>query len=83
MTENCEKRLNDFTVDGGIFIVLINDEGQYSIWPAGKTVPEGWSCIGSIGLKAECIAFVEANWTDMRPRSLREVMERNRAEPSG
>lgn len=58
------------SIDGDDFAVLINAEGQYSIWPGGTAVPEGWSAVGPRGSKTECLAFVEANWTDMRPRSL-------------
>lgn len=72
MSENSKTRPDDATVDGDVFIVLINDEAQYSIWPAAKAIPEGWSRVGPTGSKAECLAFVEANWTDMRPKTLRE-----------
>jgi MbtH protein len=72
MSENPKARPDDLTVDGDVFIVLINGEEQYSIWPAGKAIPEGWSRVGPTGSKAECLAFVEANWTDMRPKTLRE-----------
>lgn len=58
------------SIDGDSFAVLINAEGQYSIWPASTTVPEGWSKVGPTGPKADCIAFIEAHWTDMRVRSL-------------
>jgi MbtH protein len=81
MPEKSETRLDDVTIDGDVFIVLINDERQYSIWPAAKAVPDGWSRIRPAGPKVECLAFVEANWTDMRPRSLREAMAADRAEP--
>jgi MbtH protein len=70
MSENSKTRSD--TVDGDVFIVLINDEEQYSIWPAANAIPEGWSRVGPMGSKAECLAFVEANWTDMRPKTLRE-----------
>lgn len=76
MVENSEMRSGDLSIDGDVFIVLVNDEGQHSIWPAGSAVPEGWSQIGPIGSRAECLAFVDANWTDMRPMSLRESMSR-------
>jgi MbtH protein len=69
--------LDDLTIDGDVFAVLVNEEGQYSLWPAGKAVPEGWSRVGPTGTKAECLAFVEANWTDMRPRSLQTAMEQD------
>ena len=25
-------------------LVVLNDEEQYSIWPAGRELPAGWSC---------------------------------------
>jgi MbtH protein len=71
-----EDRLaDDLSVDGKIFVVLINTEGQYSLWPSGQVVPTGWSRVGPMGRKEDCLAFVEANWVDMRPSSLRESME--------
>jgi 4'-phosphopantetheinyl transferase EntD/uncharacterized protein YbdZ (MbtH family) len=63
------------SIDGDLFIVLVNAEDQHSIWPARKSVPEGWSRVGPQGSRQACLDFVEANWTDMRPRSLRQAME--------
>jgi MbtH protein len=54
--------------------VLVNGEGQYSLWPADKEVPAGWEPDGTVGTKDECTAHVDEVWTDMRPRSLREQM---------
>lgn len=68
------RRVDDLTIDGEVFRVLANDEGQYSLWPAAKAVPEGWTSVGPVGPKADCLAYVEANWTDMRPCNLREAM---------
>lgn len=76
MIENSEMRSGDLSIDGDVFIVLVNDEGQHSIWPAGTAIPAGWSNIGPVGPRAECLAFVDANWTDMRPMSLREAVNR-------
>lgn len=76
MAEIFETRLNDKSVDGDVFRVLMNEEGQHSVWPAGLEIPEGWSQIGPTGPKAECVAFIDSNWTDMRPKSLRMVMTR-------
>jgi len=50
--------------------VVVNDEGQYSIWPSGKDTPPGWHAAGKTGTKDECLAYIDAVWTDMRPRSL-------------
>lgn len=57
-----------------LYTVVINDEEQFSIWPHGKEIPIGWRAAGKIGSKGECLAYVEQEWTDMRPRSLREAM---------
>jgi MbtH protein len=59
------------------YLVLINGEEQYSLWPAFKGIPAGWRSIGPTGSKAECLAFIDEKWTDLRPRSLREMMEKD------
>jgi len=53
------------------FRVVVNDEEQYSIWPVGRDLPLGWKEAGKSGPKAECLAYIEEVWTDMRPLSLR------------
>ena len=55
------------------YLVVINDEEQYSIWEALLPVPGGWHAEGFSGSKQDCLAHVERVWTDMRPRSLREA----------
>ena len=67
-------RIDDITNDGEIFRVLRNDEEQYSLWPAAKEIPAGWISVEGPTSKERCLAFVESNWTDMRPKSLREAM---------
>ncbi len=57
------------------FVVVINDEQQYSIWPNYKPIPAGWSSVGKTGLKADCLAFIDATWTDMRPATLRRAID--------
>lgn len=59
----------------GTYVVVVNDEEQYSIWPVHLDVPAGWRDAGKTGSKADCLAYVDRVWTDMRPRSLRERME--------
>ena len=59
------------------YVVVINDEEQYSIWPAGREIPAGWRAVGKSGTKDECVAYVEEVWTDMRPLSLRRQMEQS------
>ena len=53
------------------YIVLVNEEEQYSLWPAAKVLPAGWRLAGKEGSEQECMAFVDEVWTDMRPLSLR------------
>lgn len=60
------------------YIVLTNAEGQYSLWPKRKPPPAGWTATGFEGSKAECVAHVDEAWTDMRPASLRRVMDGQR-----
>lgn len=56
------------------YLVVLNDEEQYSIWQAGRELPAGWYAEGYEGTKEDCLAHVESVWTDMRPKSLREAM---------
>jgi MbtH protein len=57
-----------------VFCVLVNAEGQHSLWAVALPRPEGWAQIGPTGSRDLCLAFVEGNWTDMRPRRLRDAM---------
>jgi MbtH protein len=56
--------------------VVVNDEEQYSIWLDYLDMPLGWREVGVSGTKEECLKHIERVWTDMRPKSLREAMER-------
>jgi MbtH protein len=62
-------------VDDTIYTVIVNHEEQYSIWPADRELPLGWSAAGKSGTKQECLDYIKEVWTDMRPKSLREKME--------
>ncbi|WP_375462995.1 MbtH family protein [uncultured Methylobacterium sp.] len=57
------------------FLVVINDEAQYSIWPSYRPVPAGWSASGFSGTKTACLAHIDEVWTDMRPMSLRRALD--------
>lgn len=64
-----------FDRDDITFVVVVNHEEQYSIWPDYKAIPAGWTDTGKRGPKAECLAYIDEVWTDMRPASLRRHME--------
>ncbi len=67
---------NPFDDESGEFLVLVNGEEQYSLWPAFKPVPAGWQTTGPRGDRKTCLDWIEQTWTDMRPKSLREAMAR-------
>jgi MbtH protein len=60
---------------GEAYTAVVNDEEQYSVWPAGRTIPAGWREAGKSGSKDECLAWIATVWTDMRPLSVRRSME--------
>jgi MbtH protein len=53
------------------YLVVRNDEEQYSIWDESMAVPAGWRAEGFAGIRDDCLAHIERVWTDMRPRSVR------------
>lgn len=57
-----------------LYAVVVNEEEQYSIWPAERELPAGWRRDGFTGAEEECLAHIEEVWTDMRPASLRQWM---------
>lgn len=64
----------DQGADNRVYVVLINDEEQYSLWLRNQDVPAGWRSVDFMGSKEECMKYVDEVWTDMRPKSLREKM---------
>lgn len=62
---------NPFDNENSSFVVLINDEEQYSMWPEMIDVPPGWMIVYGTDNKLACQNYIEVHWTDMRPKSLR------------
>jgi len=60
--------------DTTTYNVVINHEEQYSIWPAERENPLGWSNVGVSGNKQTCLDHIKTVWTDMRPLSLRQAL---------
>ncbi|MBW3654517.1 MAG: MbtH family NRPS accessory protein [Gemmatimonadetes bacterium] len=60
--------------DTTIYTAVMNHEEQYSIWPADRELPLGWTAVGTPGPKPQVLAYIEEVWTDMRPKSLRDKM---------
>jgi MbtH protein len=65
---------NPFDDDNGLFVVLVNDENQHSLWPSFADVPAGWTVALTESSRADCLAYVEEHWKDMRPASLVRAM---------
>src|SRR5260370_3969482 len=65
---------NPFENDDATYLVLINDEAQYSLWPSFIEVPRGWRVVHPQDSRQACLDYVNQHWTDMRPKSLVDVM---------
>ena len=62
---------NPFEDEDGVFLVLVNEQDQHSLWPADLAVPAGWGIAHGAADRAACLAYVERNWTDIRPAAAR------------
>ena len=67
--------MQELSEDNELYLVVVNDEEQYSIWLNRNVIPAGWQAVGEARTKAECLNYIEQVWTDMRPLSLRRHME--------
>jgi MbtH protein len=65
---------NPFEDPDARYLVLVNEEGQHSLWPLFAAVPDGWKTVFGEAGRQECLDYIEENWTDMRPKSLIEAM---------
>jgi len=57
------------------YLVVVNHEEQHSLWRADLAIPSGWRRVFGPGDKSDCLSYVNENWTDMRPLSLRRAIE--------
>jgi MbtH protein len=65
---------NPFEDNDASYLVLVNDEGQHSLWPEFVAVPAGWTVAHGPAARQDCLDHIERNWTDMRPASLIAAM---------
>ena len=70
---------NPFEDPDAQYLVLVNDEGQHSLWPTFVDVPGGWQVVFGEKSRQECLDYIESNWRDLRPKSLIEAMEKNQS----
>ena len=67
---------NPFEDQNANYYVLVNDEGQYSLWPIFADIPTGWKKVHGADRRPACLEYIEKHWVDMRPKSLIAAMER-------
>jgi MbtH protein len=70
--------MSEFGESSAAYKVVVNQEEQFSIWPTDRDAPLGWREVGKSGPKEDCLSYIEQNWTDMRPLSLRKKMDESR-----
>ena len=63
------------TQNSKTYRVVVNDEGQYSIMQSNMTLPGGWRECSITGSKFECLEYIDKNWRDLLPRSVREQLK--------
>lgn len=49
------------------FLVLANDEKQYSLWPEALAIPSGWQAVFGPDNSETCHNWLNNNWADIRP----------------
>jgi MbtH protein len=74
---------NPFENETDEYLVLVNHEGQHSLWPTFRDIPVGWHAAGPRGARKECLDGIDANWKDMRPASLVRAMEADNGAAAG
>lgn len=62
---------NPFDDSAGTFLVLRNEELQHSLWPAFAEVPNGWEVALTETTRDAAMNYINENWTDIRPLSVR------------
>jgi len=71
--------MTDQLDNGPAYLVVVNDEEQYSLWRSDRELPAGWSADGASASREDCLDRISRQWTDLRPLSLRKRLEMERA----
>jgi MbtH protein len=61
---------NPFGNEEDVYLVLVNDEAQFSLWPSTIAVPDGWATVLEASSRQECLEYIDTHWLDMRPKSV-------------
>jgi MbtH protein len=65
---------NPFEDPDGTYLVLMNNEAQYSLWSDSVEVPAGWRVVHPRDTRQTCLNYINEHWVDMRPQSLIDAM---------
>ncbi|KSU88603.1 MbtH family protein [Priestia flexa] len=65
--------MNPFENQSGSYLVLINEEGQHSLWPTFVEVPLGWKVVYGESNRESCLKYINSHWIDIKPNSLKLV----------
>jgi MbtH protein len=65
---------NPFENPDATYRVLINEEGQHSLWPSFAEVPAGWYVVHEEDSREACLIHIGNSWTDMRPNSVKRPL---------
>ena len=72
--------VRDITAPAGggniAYIAAANDEGQFAMWRADRPIPHGWERRSAALPEADCLAFIESAWRDIRPASVPQADRR-------
>lgn len=65
-------RDDDSRRDRTVYKVVVNQQEQYSIWPADRENARGWNDAGKKGTKQECLDYIKRAGEDARPSDPRK-----------
>ena len=60
------------------YAVVLDDEGQYSIWPDDRELPPGWRREGTSGSESVCQAYLDQLKAETRAAALRHWMDEHK-----
>ncbi|WP_375488297.1 MbtH family protein [uncultured Mycobacterium sp.] len=65
--------------ENGSYLVLLNDEEQHALRPTVADFTAGWQVGYREANGAACLCDIDQDWTDIRPKNLRERLAQHRA----
>jgi MbtH protein len=49
---------NPFDDPAALYRVIVNAEGQHSLWPGTFAIPDGWAVAHDADSRAECLKYI-------------------------